>query len=246
MKIVFIGVGEAFEPSLGNSSYLIQSSQTVLLIDCGYAVPRNFFEIIQDCELVDGLYLTHFHADHCWGLPALLYRWTQEKRSKPLIIIGQTRTEKHVNQLLDLAYPRMREKLSFELKFIEADEHASINELSLSFAETAHSLRNLAIRIDGPQCSIGISGDGDFTEASKQLFYPCQILIHETFTLNGEVKGHTNLTTVLDYAKSMPNLKTLACVHISREERQRCLKICQEWQQALPFTLIIPSPNETL
>lgn len=244
MDIAFIGVGEAFDPSLGNCSYLIKST-TNLMIDCGYAVPRNFFEMY-DAELVDALYLTHFHPDHTWGIFPLFFRWKQDGRKKPLTILGQQGIEAYVKQLLDFAQPDCLNQLTFPIRFIEVQPYMRFNELGLSFAETDHSIKNLAVRVDHTSISVGFSGDGDLTEASKRLFHPCDILIHETFRVEEIQKGHTSLKKVLEYANSLPKLQILACVHFSRDERSKGKEMAQIWQQRLPFALIIPEPQEVL
>ncbi len=41
MKIIFLGVGEAFDENLPNNSQLVMSGKTNLLLDCGFTVPQQ-------------------------------------------------------------------------------------------------------------------------------------------------------------------------------------------------------------
>ena len=245
MEIEFIGVGEAFDPSLGNASYLVKS-KTNMLIDCGYAVPRNFFERKHPADLVDILYLTHFHADHGFGIPALFFRWSNEKRSKPLFILGQNGTENYIDRLLEIAYPGMRSKISFELSFLEREESFDFNELSLHFAETYHPMKNYAIRIEAGNKSAGFSGDGALTPASRQLFQPCHVLVHEAFCFEKDFPGHTTAKEVMAYAEQLPKLETLALVHLQRDEREQQWEKFQDLQQKASFSVLIPEPGDVI
>src|SRR5206468_2214339 len=90
---------------------------------------------------IDALYITHFHADHCFGIPPILIRWIEDGRKKPFTIIGQTGTKERILQIFELAYPGVIEKFSYKLDFIENDEALQFQELSLHFAETEHSVK---------------------------------------------------------------------------------------------------------
>lgn len=243
MKVQFIGVGEAFAPSLGNTSVLVIGSKTIL-IDAGYAVPRNFFEAKYPCDTVDGIYLTHFHSDHTFGLPALLYRWHDEGRVKPLRLIGQQGIEKYARDLIEFAYPGTIHKLRYEFEFSEGEEPFQFGVMNLSFAKTGHNLNNFAICLQEGRNAVGISGDGELTDASKKLFQDCTLLVHESFFLDKQKPGHANAIAVVDYAKHLKKLKHLALVHIRCSERD----LVAQWveRQDVPFHLFVPQPFEII
>ncbi|NGX41957.1 MAG: Ribonuclease Z [Chlamydiae bacterium] len=245
MELECIGVGEAFEPQLGNTSFLLHS-ETNLLIDCGYAVPRNLFSRNYPPDLIDALYVTHFHADHFFGVPAMVYRWQEEGRKKPLTIIGQPGTKSLINRTIDLGYPSCRSKLDFELKYLETTDPVALNELSLSFAQTDHSMKNYAIKITKGKSSIGISGDGGLTTKTRDLFQDCTVLVHEAYTYDRAIQGHTYALDIVAFAKGLPTLQTLALVHIQRDERANRLSEFTALQKDVPFKLLAPEPGERI
>lgn len=245
MEIEFIGVGEAFDPQWGNASYLIHS-ETKLLIDCGYAVPRNLFARGYSCEFIDAIYFTHFHADHCFGIAPLIGRWNGDNRQKPLTIIGQPGTEEHINQVIDLGYRNTRSRLKFELNYIESTSELELNELALSFARTDHSMPNYAINIGREDVHIGIGGDGGLTKESMDLYHNCQVLVHEAFGFDEAPKGHTDAKEVLRFAKTLPSLETLALVHLHRDVRKTQLSDFVDLGNDLPFELLIPEPGDVI
>lgn len=220
MKIECLGVGEAFDPEIGNSSYIVHSD-TKLLIDCGYAVPRSFFAKEYAPDFVDAIYLSHFHADHTFGLPVVLFRLFEEGRKKPLKIIGQMGTSEKVRRLIEFAYPTLLEKINYSLEFIDTVDPVILNELQLSFALSEHTISNYAIKVEKEGLRIGFSGDGKMTAASKALFENCKILVHEAYKFEEEKFGHESARIVAEYAEKCPAIKHLVFVHIQREERRR-------------------------
>ena len=89
MKVIFLGVGEAFDENNPNNSHLVLSGKTSLLLDCGFVVPYQLWKYNNDQSFLDGVYITHPHADHYFGLPALLVRMSEEKRTRQFTIICQ-------------------------------------------------------------------------------------------------------------------------------------------------------------
>lgn len=246
MFVEFIGVGEAFEPEIGNSSFLVSSEETKLLIDCGYGTLAKLFPYHKSCDEIDALYITHFHADHTFGIPPLLNRWKIMGRTKPLTIIGQPGTENYINQVIDLGYPNCRNNLSFPLQFAESAYVALLNELKLLFAKSDHKTTNYGIKVVKGGISLGISGDGGLTESSKNLFHDCQYLIHEAFGFVEAVEGHATALKVIEYAKTLPRLKVLALVHIQREERVFRNEDFKMLNEQVPFHVMIPRPGEII
>ncbi|MCX6722879.1 MAG: MBL fold metallo-hydrolase [Candidatus Staskawiczbacteria bacterium] len=86
MKIIFLGVGEAFDENLPNNSQLIITDKTKLLLDCGFTVPPQLWKYNPDYNFLDAIYISHQHADHYFGLPAILLRMWEGGREKDLLL----------------------------------------------------------------------------------------------------------------------------------------------------------------
>lgn len=229
LRIEIIGVGEAFDPVLGNSSAVVYAPGNInLLVDCGYAVPRNLFAAHTDPEFIDAIYFTHLHADHSFGFPGLIGRLRGDKRKKPLTVIGQSGTKKRLEEIFELAYPASLAKTPFQIEFIEFKDDWPELEwrgLKLEFAELQHPLRNFGIRIEAGQTAVGISGDGSITPASRKLLSNVDVLVHEAFQFErtGDPAfdlGHSNVCEVVELVTQAPRIKTAALVHMRRSERE--------------------------
>ena len=61
MEITFLGVGEAFDERLPNTSILVQTGSedggVTLLLDCGYSVPPRFWELGLETDNLDGIWI---------------------------------------------------------------------------------------------------------------------------------------------------------------------------------------------
>ena len=87
MKIQALGVGGAFSPQLGNSSFIIWNDKKTdgTLVDCGSSV----FAILESNQLIDKIntvFITHLHSDHAGSLDTFLQyrRFVSKKKTRVL------------------------------------------------------------------------------------------------------------------------------------------------------------------
>jgi ribonuclease BN (tRNA processing enzyme) len=220
-EVLLLGTGEAFDDDLPNTSVLCQLGVTIL-VDCGPTVPPAVWKAVPDPNALDAIYVTHLHSDHTFGVPGVLFRLWQDGRRKPLAIIGQRGTKEHLSTLFDLAHGKPWRVLSYPLRFLTAEEGLSIRYrgVKLSFAETKHSVRNLAIRFDWRGKSLAISGDGSPTPGLAALYRNCGVVVQETYQDNVFEPVHTSMPAVLQLA-SETGIGRLYLVHLSREFKAR-------------------------
>ena len=225
MEITFLGVGEAFDENLPNTSLLIrteyQEKPVTVLLDCGYSVPPRFWQLGLNVETLDAIWISHFHADHAFGLPPLLVRFWEEKRTKDLHILGQKGIESFVLKCLDLAYPNFLPRLEFSLRFVEVEPEEPGTALGLSWrtAVNDHPQRDLALRLDVEGKSVFYSGDGRPTSETRALAEGVNLIVHEAFHLSKDIPGHGTIAGCIEMAQSC-GARRLALVHIQRDVRR--------------------------
>lgn len=243
MKIVFLGVGEAADEGLPNNSHLVITRKTKLLLDCGFDIPKQLWKYNSDQNFLDAIYISHQHADHYFGLPLLLLRMWEEQRERKINIICQTNFKQNFKTLMDLAYAGFLQKFKFKINFIEVDKNSEIkfNDLKLSFAETKHSSKNLAIKINDGKKIISYSGDGMFNKKTEKLYKNSDLLIHETYLYNKETMGHGYIMGVIEMAKRN-NIKCLALTHLQRDLRKKKMKEIKDKVSKKGVKVIIPNP----
>ena len=249
IEVVFLGVGEAFDEALPNTSILIrwgaETSRVTLLLDCGFTAPPQFWREEPAVDALDGIWISHFHGDHFLGLPALLVRFLEEGRSKALTLLGQKGIESVTRKVVDLAYPGFNEKLTFPIRFVEVEPKTDVAIFGLTFqtAENSHSQRDLALRIDAQGTSIYYSGDGKPTPESMALAQGSHLIIHEAFHMESELVGHGTVIGSLYMAKRC-KASHLALVHIQRNARSQVLEKKQQFTDlAGSVNVMVPEPG---
>ncbi len=244
MKVIFLGVGEACDENLPNNSHLILSD-TTLLLDCGYSVPRQLWKYNPDPSFLDAIYISHRHADHYFGIPALLVRMWEEKRKKPLTIICQKELKTLIEDLIIYGYKGLLGKFEFKLKFLEINEEISytFNELTLEFAPTIHSVNNLAIKISDGQKVVCYSGDGMFNKKTEALYNKTDLVIHESYTYDQTIPGHASIIDLIVMAKRK-NIKCLALTHLQRNLRREKINMIRNEISTEEIKIILPESLE--
>ena len=250
MKIKVIGVGEAFDEELPNTSIEVVAQENgvenCLLFDCGFTAPPPFWKSCPDADRLDAIWISHFHGDHFFGLPALLTRFRQMNRTKPLLIVSQRGAEEIVTQTLRLAYPSIADKLQFDLRFVSVEPGDVVSAAGFVWqsALNGHSLRNLSVRIEKGGKSLFYSGDGLSTDETLFLARGADLAIHEAFRVDGEFPGHSTVSNCMDFARRA-NVRRLALVHVERNERKlRRGEILRMIAGVCDLQVFLPEPGD--
>jgi ribonuclease BN (tRNA processing enzyme) len=250
MQAEFLGVGEACDETLPNTSVLVRCEGDPprhILLDCGFTTGPRLFASLPDPEALDAVWLSHFHGDHIFGLPQVLLRMWQSGRQGKLVLAGQEGLSDRIRHIVELAYPGLEAKLGFELEVAELESGRSAHFLGLTWtaAQTLHSRRNLALRLDQERASLYYSGDGPASAECEAMARDCGLMIHEAYTTGEDrIPGHATVRECLDLARRA-GVRSLALVHLQREERRRYGGELKEWLDGFEdISAFLPEPGE--
>lgn len=252
MKVTFLGVGEACDERLPNTSIWLVSgdgpSRRSILLDCGFTAPPQYWRECPDPDDLDAVWISHFHGDHFFGIPALLLRFWELKRTKPLAVVGQAGIEEKVHQAMELAYPNFLPKLAYPLEFHVAVPGNTLSVVGLSWKACAsgHGQPNLSVRVGDGTRSIFYSGDGMPTDETLELASGSDLVIHEAFRLDEPTPGHGTVTQCIEFARKA-HVSSLALVHMQRDERRdRYYEIINVIKHSLDPEVYLPEPGDEL
>ena len=252
MEITFLGVGEAFDENIPNTSMLIRTGiaeePLTVLLDCGYSVPPRFWRQELQPDTLDCIWISHFHADHAFGLPSLLVRFWEEKRKKDLCFLGQKGIETFVLKCLDLAYPNFYPRLEFALRFKEVEPEKPLIAFGLSWSTAVndHPQRDLALRIEVQGKSLFYSGDGRPTSETRTLAKGVDLMVHEAFHLSKDIPGHGTIAGSVEMARAC-RARSLALVHIHRIIRRKRFEEIRELAKSVQeLEVIVPEPGDRI
>ena len=239
MQIIFLGVGESCDQQFGNTSILINAAAKSIMLDCGFSVPHRYFSRFNDPEKPDAVWISHFHGDHYFGMPLLLLRLWEMKRTRPLTIISHRGVKEKIIHALDTSYRNFSKKLSYQLIFNELEPGAELEcaGFRLRGVETIHSERNLGILLEKDGQKIYYSGDGRPTKEVTSLLQGCELIIHESFRLVDDIPNHSSMTSCLKLLQET-GAKQMAFIHLERSFRRN--------QAAEISTILQEHPNTLL
>ena len=100
------------------SAAALEREGRVLLFDCGEGTQLQLLRAGLKRSRIDGIFVTHFHGDHFYGLMGLLSTMALLKREEKLTVVGPERIEKIVRSLPGLA----NDWLPFPVEYVELAE----------------------------------------------------------------------------------------------------------------------------
>ncbi len=116
LSVAFLGTGGPVPTALrGTASLLVTRGGDRLMFDCGEGTQRQL-RLSTGLVQVTELYLTHFHLDHCLGLPGLLKTYDLNDRIEPLSLYGPV----GLNRLLKDFSPLIG-RLGYDLEVVELE-----------------------------------------------------------------------------------------------------------------------------
>jgi ribonuclease BN (tRNA processing enzyme) len=190
MKITTIGCWGAYpKVQEATSGYLIQSSDTNVLIDCGSGVLSHLQSFLP-LEELDAVILSHYHTDHMADIYSLQYATmilTQlGKRNKPLHIYAHN--DDH-EQFETLAY-----KSYCKSHAISANSTLQLGPLGFSFYQNIHPAPCLSMRVyENGGSTIAYTADTEWTNELLKLAANTEILLCESSLYEeqrGKIPGH--------------------------------------------------------
>jgi ribonuclease Z len=184
-RFAFLGTSGAV-PSAerDTTSLLLEDAAGLVLIDCGGSPVQRLRRLEVDPLRLAHVIVTHLHADHAYGLPALLQASSLLGRTAPLPILCRP---EHVEPLATLlALFGLTERLRFEAPLtpiaLAAGAPAfALGTLTVSTAPNEHGpMPNFAVRVDVVRGgALVYSSDTRPCDAVVQLARGADTLVHE-------------------------------------------------------------------
>jgi ribonuclease BN (tRNA processing enzyme) len=135
------GIGDGWASDRNHSSFLYRFPGGAVMIDCGEPVSRNFKTSGFSYDLVDGIFLSHFHFDHVGGFFMLMQSFWLEGRKKDLPVYLPADGIMPLRQTLETGCI-FDELLSFRLRYcpLTAAEPITVGGIHVTPFRTTHLL----------------------------------------------------------------------------------------------------------
>jgi ribonuclease BN (tRNA processing enzyme) len=213
VEITFLGTGAAFSPTAYNSSVLVGRN---LLLDAGAPLCVHLPRVGVGIGEPRAVLLSHFHADHTFGLAALLLGRALTLEDPPAIeVFGPRGTNRYVEQLMELAWgDAMHElawsKLRLRVREVGAGERFDAAGMEGTAYEMRHSRRFacLGYVLEGDGLRLGYTGDAELSDGLKSLLRDCDHVIAE-MTYKEPAAMHLARTQVQQLMSEHPGVRFL-------------------------------------
>jgi ribonuclease BN (tRNA processing enzyme) len=181
LDLLFLGSGNAFgAEGRAFSSVLLNGKY---LFDCGPTLLQQLRKASVDHRQVEAVFISHFHADHFFGLPFLFLASRYEGRERDLTIVGPPGIQKRVEELMALGYSHLLDAAGFSLRFVEVADgfRGEVCGLSFTAARVDHveQLTCFAYRAEADGGSVVYSGDTTLCPGLLDLAQGANVIVLE-------------------------------------------------------------------
>ncbi len=207
-----IGTGSAFSKRFGNTSALVEfPSGYNLLLDCGHTVPKRLHDLNISLQDIDGIFISHLHADHVGGLEEVaLYNKFVLGGRKMDLIVPSSLSDSLWEDCLKAGLHTDGDGLSDYFNAQEVYTSTNVGSIELKIFQTFHVKGMLSFAI-GIGDDLFYSADTKFdinlikmaAESYDTIFHDCQMSakspnnvhasIEEMMTLPDEIQLKTYL-----------------------------------------------------
>src|SRR5262245_57369344 len=186
LRMTLLGVGTGVpDPDRENTHMIWESPEGLLLIDAGGSTYQRLLRAGLDPLALQGVFLTHAHADHINGLPALLFQLSLAGYSGSLPIYGNVPTLELVQRLI-AAFELGSHQVPVEWIVVADGQDVPLPAASyqLLVADTVHPRPGLALRFveRASGRALVYSADTEPCPTVQDLADGAVVLIHEATT----------------------------------------------------------------
>ena len=184
VELTFLGTGAAFSASAYNASILIDRS---ILLDAGAPLAVHLPKAGLSLDAPRSVLLSHFHADHTFGLAALMLgRVLANENAPSLKVFGPVGTTDYLQRLLDLAWGEDMRRLAWDRLELGVTELQGSDRFEVEGSQaTAFRMRHssrlncLGFVIERDGVRLGYTGDAELSPELEALVSAADHLITE-------------------------------------------------------------------
>lgn len=245
MKLVVLGSGSAVpHPRRASAGFWLECASGTLMLDMSASAPHRMAQESLDWANLDAIWLSHFHLDHCCGLPAFLFgaRNAPEtrERSKPLRLFGPAGTRRLIENFDQVnGYKLFKQHFPIEVTEVEPLERFDIIDgVSAIAHKTLHTPESLAIRVeDSSGLTLVYTSDTGFAKELATFAESADLFITESaYFKNKPVDKHLELAEAM-YLIARAKPKRAMITHFYAEWDE--VDFAQEVQQFAPACEVI-------
>lgn len=172
---------------------------------------------------IDTIFLSHFHADHFFGLPFLMLEYSYfAKRHSDLTIIGPPGVEEKVEGLLEYGYPGMSQhEAGYRRRYVEVSDGATgaVNEIRYRAVKMKHAedagLQCFGYQVETGGRRLSYTGDTEWCDGLLTLAQETEVLVTDCSYPSGRRRPeHLSLDEIGDLRNQIDPATSLILTHL--------------------------------
>ncbi|APU16614.1 MULTISPECIES: MBL fold metallo-hydrolase [Actinoalloteichus] len=162
------------------SGYLVSTANTRLWVDAGTGTLAELQRHTRLTDL-DGIWLSHLHADHCADLLTAYYAllYADVRLDAPIPLFGPPGSTDRLAGFLTNGPTRSPVESAFAVTELTDGHHAEVGGLTLTTRAVDHGMPAFALRVRSGDRSLVYSGDTAPCAALTTLAQGCDVLLCE-------------------------------------------------------------------
>jgi ribonuclease BN (tRNA processing enzyme) len=198
-ELTFLGSGNAFVGDRYWSSFALNRR---FLFDAPPTLLAHLNKLQIPTLDIDAVFLSHFHADHFFGLPFLFLDYEYiNHRTEDLLIVGPPGVEEKVERLTELGFPGLvRNNRRYRRRYVEVKEGKEypVFELKVRPVRMQHteSLDCFGYRARLGDRVLAYAGDAEMSPAVLELAQGTDVFVVECSCWEGDCGPHISLDDI--------------------------------------------------
>lgn len=221
LDLLFLGSGNAFTSGRYWNSFLLNGRH---LFDASPIVLPHLKRSGAQLDEIESVFVSHFHADHFFGLPFLLLEYSElTPRTEDLVIVGPPTIEERLRTVTGAGFPHLLQKeQTYGVQFVELHDgfEGQIGAMKYVAREVTHvsdfGCYGFRVELDGR--TLAYSGDSMMCDALLELADGVDVFVVECSCWDGDCGPHLGPDDVRELRRRLGPRPAFVLTHLDSGE----------------------------
>ncbi len=218
LELTFLGSGNAFVGDRYWSSFVLNKRY---LFDAPPTLLAHLNKLQIPTLNIGAVFISHFHADHFFGLPFLFLDYEfVTRRTEDLVIVGPRGVEELIERLTGIGFSGLtHNNKSYRRVYLEAEEGKETVAAGLPFRAIRVEHTDVAdcfgYKVSVGDRSLSYTGDTDMCDGVWELARDVDVLVTDCSCWEGHCEPHIGLDDIRRLRKEIPTETTFVLTHLA-------------------------------